>query len=727
MTVGIVIAAGMGSRMVEITSGPKCMLPIAGRPLLHHTIDRLREIGCDKIVVIVGHNAAQISASDCVFVENPEFKTNNILHSLMSAREHIKGQVICSYSDIWLEPEILSEIAANPGDIVAAVDMDWEPYYIDRSDHPLSEAENVFLDTDNSVRRIGKQLIPVEAGELKCGEFLGLWGMSPAGTARFVNLFEELEVTLTPSSPFQNAMEWQKAYITDLFQELVDRDERITSSLTQRRWAELDTRQDYERLPKIAKRQHLRTLMELQGSGDKWTKPTGANQILLKQLGARILNEANDLKRTPDALAEEMGVELDFVTGIIAGNRDIDQVRDFVWKMTEFYPISLADIWLDTNDTVDGAVIVRAADSAATSRIFERADGTGALSDYYEYRDTAMSRTAPFKPEWIREIRLVTDSDPDNPDVAFNNGHLMHQMTFFVGAVNFYWKVDGKKYCAEMSTGDSCFITPYVPHSFTRRNENEMGLIIAVTFAGEVRRAIPEIMRMGADCIEEIAGDLRDGSGYASRLKGALDAEMLTASELERQLKSGGIKDRRAAALASGETQPASGELETIAKILNFRPSDLMVPSLSADDLVTIRYASGTPLRDFSSGGNNCHQIRNLARSTLQPNIKSFDIHVTLGGERAFQHGLHEYVYNFGDSPVSLYWGEGDNHRDTLRPGDSAYFHPMTSHKFECETADGRLLCVRVPGRLNNDVLNEYGSFPKAIRQRVVEETMRWY
>ena len=38
----------------------------------------------------------------------------------------------------------------------------------------------------------------------------------------------------------------------------------------------------------------------------------------------------------------------------------------------------------------------------------------------------------------------MSDNDPYNPDVAYNNGHLMHQMTTFVGPVKFYWEVNGK-------------------------------------------------------------------------------------------------------------------------------------------------------------------------------------------------------------------------------------------------------------------------------------------
>ena len=195
----------------------------------------------------------------------------------------------------------------------------------------------------------------------------------------------------------------------------------------------------------------------------------------LRQLGARLLSEANDLKRTPEALADEMDVEPELVHSIIAGKQDGNVVRDFIWKMIETYPISIVDMWMDIDDTTDGALIMRASASLDSARIFDRPDGMGVLSPYYEYRDTAMSRLAPFKPEWIKELRYVDDADPNNPNVVFNKGHLMHQITFFIGAVNFYWEIDGEKFCAEMNTGDSCFITPFIPHSFTGHEQIEKG------------------------------------------------------------------------------------------------------------------------------------------------------------------------------------------------------------------------------------------------------------
>ena len=58
-----------------------------------------------------------------------------------------------------------------------------------------------------------------------------------------------------------------------------------------------------------------------------------------------------------------------------------------------------------------------------------------------------MSKLGPFKPEWIKELRNVNDSDPRNPEIAYNNGHFLHQLTFFIGPVNFYWKEGENYYC----------------------------------------------------------------------------------------------------------------------------------------------------------------------------------------------------------------------------------------------------------------------------------------
>ena len=260
---GVVIAAGRGSRMGRLTeSRPKCLLPIAGRPLLEHTVENLRLVGCSKIIVIVGYQADAIDIRNVDYVLNDDFANNNVLHSFMKASDDLVGPVIASYSDIWVEPWIFRSLVETPGDIVLAVDRDWQSYYEGRSQHPVSEAENVYFGRNGSVVRLGKHLDASVGDGLTCGEFLGLWRMSAAGTEEFCDEFVRLQDRLGPDSRFQQSSHWRNAYVTDLFQELVDGGRIVESAVIERGWAELDTEEDYGRLVDIAERQRLTTLME---------------------------------------------------------------------------------------------------------------------------------------------------------------------------------------------------------------------------------------------------------------------------------------------------------------------------------------------------------------------------------------------------------------------------------------------------------------------------------
>jgi len=57
----VVLAAGEGTRMRPLTAAlPKPMLPVAGRPLLEHTLDRAVEAGASRLLVVVGYEADRV-------------------------------------------------------------------------------------------------------------------------------------------------------------------------------------------------------------------------------------------------------------------------------------------------------------------------------------------------------------------------------------------------------------------------------------------------------------------------------------------------------------------------------------------------------------------------------------------------------------------------------------------------------------------------------------------
>jgi choline kinase len=261
---GIVIAAGRGLRMRPFTDErPKCMLPVNGEPLLSHTLRALRAAGCDRIVIVTGHLASALDAQGCATVHNSDFENNNILHSLMFARDAFDDDLLITYSDIFVEPSVHRALVSTAGDLVLAVDRDWRGYYEGRTLHPAAEAEKVYVsDTGGapSVTAIGKHLDASDPPGGLCGEFLGLWKMTRAGARRFRARFEAIDARLGPDEPFRAAARWRQAYVTDLFADLIAAGDEVRCLLIERGWAELDILQDYERLPAMIGPQRLLTL-----------------------------------------------------------------------------------------------------------------------------------------------------------------------------------------------------------------------------------------------------------------------------------------------------------------------------------------------------------------------------------------------------------------------------------------------------------------------------------
>jgi NDP-sugar pyrophosphorylase family protein len=52
----VVLAAGRGTRMGALTQDtPKTMLPVRGRPLLEHVLERLESVGVERFLIVVSH------------------------------------------------------------------------------------------------------------------------------------------------------------------------------------------------------------------------------------------------------------------------------------------------------------------------------------------------------------------------------------------------------------------------------------------------------------------------------------------------------------------------------------------------------------------------------------------------------------------------------------------------------------------------------------------------
>ena len=240
----LIVAAGLGSRLKSHTvNNPKCMLDFGGKTLLQRQLDSYKKNGIEDISLIRGYKKNKINYKGIKYFENDDYKENNILNSIFYGEEIINGNLIISYSDILFEPFVVKRVLESDHDISVVVDIDWRDYYIDRKDHPLSEAENVIFNSNNEVMKIGK----IESSKEEVhGEFIGMIKLNNRGCEIFKQNFHRVK-KLYWNKPFQRAKVFQKAYLSDMIQELVDIGIKVHCVIIERGWKEIDTVEDYKK------------------------------------------------------------------------------------------------------------------------------------------------------------------------------------------------------------------------------------------------------------------------------------------------------------------------------------------------------------------------------------------------------------------------------------------------------------------------------------------------
>lgn len=107
----MVMAAGMGKRMRPLTaSQPKPLVRVAGKPLIDHTLDRLKDAGVARAVVNVHYLADALEAhlserrSPEVIISDEREALLETGGGMVKAQEHLPDPFFCLNSDnIWLE------------------------------------------------------------------------------------------------------------------------------------------------------------------------------------------------------------------------------------------------------------------------------------------------------------------------------------------------------------------------------------------------------------------------------------------------------------------------------------------------------------------------------------------------------------------------------------------------------------------------------------------------
>lgn len=243
----IILAAGHETRLSPLTdTKPTGMIKINGKTLLERLLENFRSCGIGDISIVKGYKKEMIRYRGVKYYYNRNYKKSGILESLFSAKTEMDSDFIVSYSDIWVNIPIIKKLLENKDDITVVVDTEWLERYKGRHYHPIEEAEKVHVKGGNVVK-IGKLINPNKT----YGEFIGLAKFSIHGAKILRDNYEKAKKK--GYQPFHTAPFLEKAFITDIIQELIDKKHKVSFISTRGGWLEIDTMEDLAIAKKIMK------------------------------------------------------------------------------------------------------------------------------------------------------------------------------------------------------------------------------------------------------------------------------------------------------------------------------------------------------------------------------------------------------------------------------------------------------------------------------------------
>ena len=241
----IILAAGKGTRLGHYTKDiPKGMLQFKGKSLIEHQVEIYHKCGIDDIIIITGYKAGKIKIPNVRYFFNKDYETTNMVESLMTAKEEFDDDIIVSYADILYDINIPKKLLDFAGDFVVTVDIEWKKYWKWRYEQIDCDTESLSISEDGTIKELGTPNPPTPSIDAR---YVGLLKFSKKGLDIVENIYEEVKKNYW-GLPWQKSGEvFQRAYMTDLIQEIIDRGYAVKAMPIKNGWIELDTVEDYNK------------------------------------------------------------------------------------------------------------------------------------------------------------------------------------------------------------------------------------------------------------------------------------------------------------------------------------------------------------------------------------------------------------------------------------------------------------------------------------------------
>ena len=184
----IILAAGVARRLYPITfDKPKCLLEVAGQPIIDYQIKALEQVGIYEATVVVGYYKGMIidylktsfNEFEFNFVYNPHFFETNTSYSLHLCEDLLRhGECLLMNGDVLYPVKLLQRVLNDERNNVLAVE----------AKQCGKEEVKVIEGADQRIVAIGKELIE----ENSLGEFIGVAKLSEAFNSQFSDSLSQL-------------------------------------------------------------------------------------------------------------------------------------------------------------------------------------------------------------------------------------------------------------------------------------------------------------------------------------------------------------------------------------------------------------------------------------------------------------------------------------------------------------------------------------------------------
>jgi L-glutamine-phosphate cytidylyltransferase len=243
---GVILAAGRGSRLGQLTADrPKCLVPLAGRPLLAWQRAALATAGVDELAVVVGYRAESLVGGELPTFPAPRWAHTEMVGSLLAASSWLDTEpCVVSYGDIVYTATTVRRLAAAPGNLAITYDPGWARLWGKRFADPCADAETFRLAEDGALAEIGAR--PRTVAEVE-GQYMGLLRFTPVA-------WQATRAFLAGLAPGQV----DRLDMTSLLRALIGTGERIETVPCREGWGEVDSVSDLAVCEELVQQGRLR-------------------------------------------------------------------------------------------------------------------------------------------------------------------------------------------------------------------------------------------------------------------------------------------------------------------------------------------------------------------------------------------------------------------------------------------------------------------------------------